>query len=162
MERVSTAATFEPKSRSGRRTVPIPAVLRDYLDERLLGLDRRNGLVFGRSAESPFNPSSVDRRARRMWAVAAVGSFLARQPLPVAIEPIGLHEARHTYASLMIAAGVNIKAISTYMGHASIQITLDLYGHLLPGNEDEAASLLDAFLERANTQARLAQIGIGD
>ncbi|HEY8844348.1 MAG TPA: tyrosine-type recombinase/integrase [Gaiellaceae bacterium] len=48
--------------------------------------------------------------------------------------PIGLHEARHTYASLMIAAGVNAKALATYLGHSSITITLDRYGHLMPGN----------------------------
>ena len=41
---------------------------------------------------------------------------------------ITLHHARHTYASLMIAAGVNAKALSTFMGHANIGITLDLYG----------------------------------
>ena len=39
----------------------------------------------------------------------------------------------------MIAAGVNAKALSTYMGHANISITLDRYGHLMPGSEDEAA-----------------------
>jgi integrase len=48
----------------------------------------------------------------------------------------------------MIAAGVNPKALSTYMGHASITITLDRYGHLMPGNEAEAAGLLDAYLTR--------------
>jgi integrase len=64
------------------------------------------------------------------------------------IDPIGLHECRHTFASLMIAAGVNAKALSTYMGHSSIAITLDRYGHLMPGNEDEAARRLDRFLEQ--------------
>jgi integrase len=58
----------------------------------------------------------------------------------------------------MIAAGVNAKALSTYMGHANISITLDRYGHLMPGSEEEAAGLLDAYLEQANTQARLAQV----
>jgi hypothetical protein len=58
----------------------------------------------------------------------------------------------------MIAAGVNAKALSTYMGHANISITLDRYGHLMPGSEDEAAELLDAYLERANTQARRAAV----
>jgi hypothetical protein len=43
----------------------------------------------------------------------------------------------------MIAAHVNTKALSTYMGHSSITITLDRYGHLLPGNETEAAQLLE-------------------
>ncbi len=48
----------------------------------------------------------------------------------------------------MIAAGVNVKALSTFMGHSSITITLDRYGHLLPGSIQEAAGLLDAYLER--------------
>jgi hypothetical protein len=44
------------------------------------------------------------------------------------------------------------------MGHANISITLDRYGHLMPGNENEAAGLLDAYLERSNTKARAAQL----
>jgi integrase len=53
----------------------------------------------------------------------------------------------------MIAAGVNAKALSTYMGHSSITVTLDRYGHLLPGNESEAAALLDAYLGRASPKS---------
>jgi integrase len=49
----------------------------------------------------------------------------------------------------MIAAKVNAKALSTYMGHASVTITYDRYGHLMPGAEDEAAELLDTYLNRA-------------
>jgi integrase len=45
----------------------------------------------------------------------------------------------------MIAAGANAKAISTYLGHANIATTMDRHGHLMPGNELEAAELLDAF-----------------
>ena len=84
-------------------------------------------------------------RARRAWKDAG-------------LEPVTLHECRHTFASLMIAAGVNAKALSTYMGHATISVTLDRYGHLMPGNEEEAAGLLDAYLERADTTARLAAL----
>jgi integrase len=78
--------------------------------------------------------------------------------------PDGLGEAgREAWAEAWAAgwltaadrAGVNAKALSTYMGHANIAITLDRYGHLMPGNEDEAAGLLDAYLERAREpQAR--------
>ena len=42
-------------------------------------------------------------------------------------------------------AAVNANALATYMGHASVMITLDRYGHLMPGNEDEAAALLDRY-----------------
>ena len=58
----------------------------------------------------------------------------------------------------MIAAGVNAKALSTYMGHANIAITLDRYGHLMPGNEGGAATMLDRRLERADSQAWIAQV----
>ena len=51
---------------------------------------------------------------------------------------------RHTFASLMIAAGVHATALSTdmYMGHSSVTITYDRWSHLMPGNESEAATLL--------------------
>ena len=68
------------------------------------------------------------------------------------LEPITLHQCRHTYASFMIAAGVNTKALSTYMGHTSITTTIDRYGHLLPGNETQAAALLGSWLEAASPQ----------
>lgn len=45
------------------------------------------------------------------------------------------------------AAGVNAKALSSFMGHSSITVTFDLYGHLMPGSEAEGAALLDAFLD---------------
>jgi len=57
----------------------------------------------------------------------------------------------------MIAAGVNAKALSTFMGHSNISITLDRYGHLMPGAHDEAAARLDAYLSReAEAAARSA------
>jgi integrase len=107
---------------------------------------RAEGFVFGRTASDPFVSDTVSKRAQKAWKVAGLA-------------PITLHECRHTFASLMIAANVNPKALSRYMGHHSIVITLDLYGHLMPGNEDEAAGMLDAYLTRADTAGRLAQIG---
>jgi integrase len=127
---------IEPKSSAGRRTVPIAAVLRDELLEHWVRSGRESGLLFGRTESRPFHSATVTDRARRAWKSAG-------------LEPIGLHECRHTFASMMIAAGVNAKALSSYLGHSSIQITLDRYGHLMPGNESEAACLLDRYLERA-------------
>lgn len=54
-----------------------------------------------------------------------------------------LHESHHTYASIAIAAGLNPKTLSSYLGHATITITLDRYGHLMPGSEIEARAMLD-------------------
>jgi integrase len=134
--------TVAPKSRSGRGIVPIVGALRELLLD--LRLDSSGGYVFGKG-ELPFPPSSLYARARRAWRKAG-------------LKPIGLHEARHTCASIMIAAGVNAKAITDYLGHSSIEVTFDLYGHLMPGNEAEAVALIDAYLERANTVARLAAL----
>jgi len=129
-----------PKSRSSRRTVTIAAALRDRLVEHKLRSRRHVGLVFGTSYAQPFTPSNVRKRANAAWARAG-------------LDPIGLHECRHTFASLMIAAGVNARALSTYMGHSSVTITYDRYGHLMPGNESEAARLLDGYLARAAASA---------
>lgn len=53
---------------------------------------------------------------------------------------------RHTFASRLIDAGVNPKAIQTFMGHSKIQTTFDTYGHLLPGSHDEVRRRMDAYL----------------
>lgn len=74
------------------------------------------------------------------------------------LAPIGLHEARHTFASYLIAAGLDLKTISTYIGHASVAFTFDRYGHLLSDTHAGQAARLDAFLDRADTSARLAQL----
>ena len=59
----------------------------------------------------------------------------------------------------MIAAGVNAKALSTYMGHASVTTTYDRYGHLMQGNERETVALLDAYLEVAQQPPALRRPG---
>ena len=93
-----------------------------------------HGFVFGASPTTPFHPNKAIWCARQAWKQAGLA-------------PIGFHQCRHTYASFMIAAGVNAKALSSYMGHTSITTTIDRYGHLLPGNETEAAGLLEHWLE---------------
>ncbi len=132
----------EISPKSGReRAVPINATLRRYLDAHLQQLLWSEGLVFGVNDRSTFNGTPLMKRAERHWEHAG-------------LQRITLHECRHTFASLMIAAGVNAKALSTYMGHATISITLDRYGHLMPGNEDEAAELLDRYLVRRAPRLR--------
>jgi integrase len=141
---------IELKSNAGRRKVPVAAVLRDHLVEHRM-LARREGdeLFFGRTPSDPFRPGSFQKRADKAWSRAG-------------LERITFHECRHTFASLMIAAGVNAKALSTYMGHANISITLDRYGHLMPGSEEEAAGLLDGYLAAQRERAEEAARGAGD
>lgn len=124
-----------PKSEAGRRKVPLLAILRDYLDEHKLRSERDgDALVFGRTASRAFAPMSVGKAAKRAWAEAK-------------LDPLTLHECRHTYASMLIDAGANPKAIQVYMGHSKIQVTFDTYGHLIPGSHDEVRDRMDAYLE---------------
>lgn len=137
---------IETKSDAGRREVPIVAALRVYLVGHRLRSGRSTGYVFTGRETGPFTPSAVRRRADKAWKKE--NKERARLELDPLV-PIGLHECRHTFASLLIAAGVNVKAISTYMGHSSITITLDRYGHLMPGHAAEAVERIDAYLAAA-------------
>jgi integrase len=124
----------EPKSRAGRRIVPMAAALRSFLLAHKVATPSTELLFTSRTGRH-FDPPSVQKRADRTWREAE-------------LTRITLHEARHTYASLMIAAGVRLEDLCEFMGHASITITRDLYGHLLPDSRQIAASLLDAYIAR--------------
>jgi hypothetical protein len=103
-------------------------------DEHLLRSGREGeALVFGRTPADPFVPSTINNRAQECWAAGE-------------LEPITLHECRHTFASLLIDAGANPKAIQTFMGHSKIQTTFDTYGHLMPGSHDEVRERMDQYL----------------
>jgi integrase len=130
-----------PKSRAGVRTVPIVKALRVHLLEHMMLTTRRDGAIFARPDGRPFAPESVAKRATKAWKEAGLSRLT-------------LHECRHTFASLMIAAGVNAKTLQEIGGWSSIAIVFDRYGHLMPGARDEAAGLLDDYLDRENA-ARL-------
>jgi integrase len=123
-----------PKTKAGKRRVPIIPELRELLVAEKLRTGGR-GYVFG-GEHAPVSPFPIYKSGRPAWK-------------SIGVKPVCLHECRHTYASFLIAAGVNAKPLSTYMGHSSIQVTYDLYGHLMPGNEDEAGQLLTAYLEKS-------------
>ena len=59
------------------------------------------------------------------------------------LEDVGLHTFRHTHAAMLIAAGVDILAVSRRLGHENVRITLDLYGHLMPGQDERAAQAME-------------------
>jgi integrase len=106
-------------------------------------------------AERPFTPSHVRRQAAKAWEVA---NRKRKQDRAKALVPIGLHEARHTYVSIMFEAGLSLERVGDYVGHSSTYMT-DRYRHLLEGHEAEAARMLDEYLARADSQARIKQLG---
>ncbi|NGM83376.1 site-specific integrase [Paenibacillus sp. 7124] len=94
-----------------------------------------NDLVVCTTVGTPTTP----RNLSRTWY-----SMLKKSEL----HPITFHDLRHTHASLLLKNNVHPKIVSERLGHASIQITLDLYSHLFPNMQEEAAHALGEQLFR--------------
>ena len=105
------------------------------VDHKLRTGRRDSDLIFGATESSPLDHVALQRRADRAWKAAKLSR-------------ITLHECRHTFASIAIAAGVNIGTVSAAMGHSSVKVTWDRYHHLMPGTMDEAAELIQTYIAR--------------
>ncbi len=75
------------------------------------------------------------------------------------VRRVRLHDLRHTYASLMLQQGESITYVKDQMGHHSIQITVDLYGHLIPGANRAAANRLESSLLENTKTATAGAVG---
>ena len=133
-----------PKTAAGRRAVALPeavvAALRDLRadqeeNRRLLGADYHDhGLVFCQPNGKPLHSHNISQGdLRRM---------LARAGLP----RIRFHDLRHSHATLLLRQGEHPKIVSERLGHAGVGITLDVYSHVLPGMQAQAAARLEARL----------------
>jgi integrase len=122
-----------PKTEAGRRKIRLSPFLVDLLDEQLAtrsqsGLD---GLVFVTKESEPLRRGNF---RRTYWLPATARAGLAG---------LRFHDLRHTAVALAIANGAHAKAIQQRMGHSSVTITLDRYGHLLPALDDQMADGLE-------------------
>ena len=138
-----TKQVTAPKTAKARRTVPIVGELRRILLEHRLRTGRRRGLVVRRVDGSVESGDSLAWRAEKAWKTAG-------------LERVTMHQARHTYASLMVLARVPVTSLSEFMGHTSITVTIDRYAHLYRTERDAAVAAFDALFA-----ARLAD-GVAD
>lgn len=95
-------------------------------------------LIVCTSKGTPINPNNVSRSFERVVRIAGVPR-------------IRVHDLRHTAATLLLLSGVPAKIVSERLGHASIAITLDLYSHVLPDMQDQAADAMTALMSKART-----------
>jgi integrase len=139
LEETSNGLRFKPpKSARGRRTISLaPAVIselrahwRAQQEQRLalgLGKSPADALVFAKYDGTPFSPDRLSGDFTRVTKAAG-------------LPHVSLHTMRHTHASQLIAAGVDILTISRRLGHHSGAITLNVYGHLI-SSQDRAADI---------------------
>jgi integrase len=91
--------------------------------------------VFADALGRPINPSTLQQGWLGIVNVAG-------------LEGLRFHDLRHAHASLLMAQSVHPKIVSERLGHSSVSITLDIYSHVAPGLQAEAAAGLDALLQR--------------
>lgn len=149
LEQTKAGMRFKaPKTKHGRRTITLPpsivAELRAHWtaqQERrlLLGLGKapETAPVFAARDGKPRSPGALTKE----WARAMKEAGLK----------VSLHGLRHTHASSLIAAGVDVLTISRRLGHASPVVTLGTYGHLYSNTDDRAAQIMEAMFSTVGT-----------
>jgi integrase len=131
----------------GRRTriVPLPDTVAAVLSEHLRAYPAAgDDLVFTNSTGGPINRGSYNTR---VWKPALRAAGIAATRIN------GMHMLRHTFASVLLADGVSIRALAEYLSHADPAFTLRVYTHLMPDDDDRARRVLDVALGERVGQA---------
>ena len=153
---VNKAATFHnntvsiktPKTKSGLRTVPIPKLIipmvratKEAAESEQVCPSVKGELMTHTAYNSAWNSYL------HFLNLKAGGRDASRSnPKVQAIEAFTAHQLRHTYATMLYDAGVDIKSAQKFLGHSNIQVTLKIYTHLSEGKEQAAVEALNQFL----------------
>jgi len=111
--------TGPPKTEQSRRTVTFPPEVAQLLVP-LVTMRPRDAHVFNM-------PDGAELRARKFWK-----SVWLRATAEAGLEGLRIHDLRHTHAACLISDGIPLTGIQRRLGHSSITVTSDMYGHLLP------------------------------
>jgi len=123
---------FTPKTKTSKRKIDLgPTVITELKKWKLACPKNSLDLVFPNKAGEPINYSNM---VQRKFLPALKAADLPK---------VRFHDLRHTYASLMINQGENIKYIQTQLGHSSPTVTLNVYAHLMKPTNQEAACRLE-------------------
>jgi integrase len=125
------------KNRHSYRTIPLGRAVVDALAAHLAAYPASG-------AEHVFTAPDGGLLHRQMfnqpvWRPARMAAGLPS---------VGMHDLRHFYASLLIRAGLNVKVVAARLGHANAAMTLNVYSHLWPDDEDRSREAVDAVLLR--------------
>ena len=137
--------TGTPKTERSRRNITLApetvALLRDVQGAQILAREeaaplwQEQGYVFTQADGSPVLP---DRLTQEFAALTKA----------LEMPPLTFHGLRHAFATMALQANINSKVVSEALGHSSVNITLDLYSHVLPNMQDELAIAVANLLKR--------------
>ncbi len=128
---------FGPTKNRRNRNVTVPKFLMKRIGEHLDSYVAQDpdALVFGSPQGGPLRLSNF---RHRVWSPALKGTDL---------EGVRIHDLRHTAASILINQGLHPKIVQQHLGHSSIVVTMDRYGHLYPSDTERVQDALDAAFE---------------
>lgn len=147
---VGGQVTFgEPKTTKSRRTVPLARSIMREVEQHLAAHvgPEADALVFTASHGGPLFRATF---WRHHWSPATKAAGL---------DGLRIHDLRHSFVSIMVAAGANPKEVSQWAGHSSVAFTLDRYGHLYEDHGDDVADRIDALLTAPRPVAPVSRIG---
>jgi integrase len=155
-ERKTRLVVSELKTPKSRRTLILtPEILARLREHRARQLQvkiaagelwQEHGLVFTSEVGTPIDPDNFSHAFSRLCESAGLGHWHPR-------------ELRHSGASLMLAQGNPLHVVSEVLGHASIAITKDVYGHLVEGDKRAAAESMSGVLFGVSSRRRGPQRG---
>lgn len=130
-----------PKSQAGNRSIPVPKIVSDTLNEYLKTLE--SSIVFPqlKNSEKYMSKSSFTK----FWT----GIIKKTKTVFPIGEDVTPHILRHTYATMLFEADVDVKTAQYLLGHSSIQMTMDIYTHLSEKKVDSAEEKINNFLSEA-------------
>ncbi|MGG3889601.1 tyrosine-type recombinase/integrase [Metabacillus fastidiosus] len=135
------------KTESSVRSIKLPKETLSALQSQKINISKeklRHGaayvdhdLVVCTMKGTPVNPNNLTRTFNKLIEEAKA-------------PPIRFHDLRHTHATMLLAQGVAAKVISERLGHSNIKTTLDIYSHVLPNMQEEAANQIDILFTKSN------------
>jgi len=146
LERTKDGLRLKAQKSNRARIVGLPAIAVEVLRAHRVEQSKErlrcgegwadNGLVFPSHAGTPWDPDNFSAEFRQLAKDAGLGS-------------IGPHTLRHTAATEMLRQGLHPKVVADRLGHASTRMTLDVYSHVVPAMESDAAARVDFALRSA-------------
>lgn len=140
--------TFGPTKSGSVRAVPIPRFLSIMLADHLKAFPSPDGFVFTAGEGGPIRHRNFYRRHFRP-AVEKARELAVKENREAIPEALRFHDLRHTCAAILIANGRHMEEVKEHLGHSSIRVTSDRYGHLFPKARKELADGLESVFQSA-------------